>query len=243
MERPIIFSGEMVRAILEGRKTQTRRVMIPQPPHHTWSHYKSDKFNFLSEGGQYIKCPYGQPGDRLWVRETWKPGAWLEDDGLIAIDYKASPEITNTSWMQIPDDEDGEKFNNFWLSICDELHKSGIEPDCDGEYYWEHGKSPLKWRPSIFMPKWASRIALEIVNVRVERLQDISEEDAIAEGCIGLRCEHTYSEYGCTDCLNTGWIEPPSLDFMNLWNLINGKKYPWESNAWVWVIEFKRIDN
>jgi hypothetical protein len=154
--------------------------------------------------GWQNKCPYGQPGDRLWIRETFCDLGGGSMPGRVL--YKASFDDMTAEMMK----------------------QSG------------HG-IPI-WKPSIHIPRWASRITLEIVSVKVERLQDISEEDAIAEGYIGLECKHTYSEYGCTDCLNTGWIEPPTLDFMLHWNPINGKKYPWELNPWVWVIEFKTLD-
>ena len=171
-ERPIMFSGEMIRAILEGRKTQTRRI-IKQQPIDILPMKANDEWVTLQtinpKHGRVIRCRFGIPGDRLWVRETWKPGAWREDDGQIAIDYKASPELVSTSLVQIPDDDDGEKFNYLWISLCNELHAKGIEPGDDEEYHWEHGKSPLKWRSPIFMPHWASRITLEIVNVSVER--------------------------------------------------------------------------
>jgi len=322
MERPIIFSGEMVRAILEGRKTQTRRIVkfhgqntlfFQSQAHHDfktaipckkggWVFWDSEYTKALqafhdevySELRDGMKCPYGQPGsvlssrpksagwydvrwepgdewtriwlfdggecwgyspnddpesvfldiadsektlwktpgDQLWVRETWKPGAWLADDGLIAIDYKASPEITSTPWVQIPDDYDGEKFNSLWISLCNELHSKGIEPYDDEQYHWEHGKSPLKWRSSIFMPRWASRITLEIISVKIERLQDVSEEDAVAEGM--------FEPYGCRS--ESGLNYEMRSQFKNCWDSINRKKYPWESNPWVWVIEFKRIN-
>jgi len=239
MERPIIFSGEMVRAILEGRKTQTRRIVkfhgqntlfFQSQAHHDfktaipckkggWVFWDSeytkalqafhdDVYSDLRDG---MKCPYGQPGDRLWVRETFQ---FDNEHGRVF--YRADQ------------DNNG---NILYLMKGEGGSGGGI------------GTAKIdKWRPSIHMPRWASRITLEIVSVKVERLQDISEEDAIAEGYIGLECKHTYSEYGCTDCLNTGWIEPPSLDFMLHWNSINGKKYPWELNPFCWVIEFKTID-
>lgn len=175
-ERPILFSGPMALAILDGRKTMTRRVIKPPFEIHPNGYLTRPRGN---ERLCPYSCPYGQPGDRLWVRETWRVGAWDVEDGGIAVDYKASPEITRTPWLSIPDDDDGEKFNRYWLETCNELARKGIKPDDEGEHHWEPGKAPLNWRPSIYMPHWASRILLEIISVRVERVQDISEVDQI----------------------------------------------------------------
>lgn len=138
-ERPILFSGEMVRAILEGRKTQTRRVIKPQPDSARNSVFV--KSGFETKHGYEIKCPYGQPGDRLWVRETW--GLWDTDP------------------------KDGPERAKIFYRATDENRR-------DLRYQ--------RWRPSIHMPRWASRINLEITNIRIERVQDITEEDAKAEG-------------------------------------------------------------
>ena len=169
-ERPILFSGPMVKAIIEGRKSMTRRVA---------------KENFWSEANQEavtFYCPYGQPGDRLWVRETW---------------HCDNP------------------------AAAQDIMNPGL-----GCYYLateEHPEIFTKWKPSIFMPRWASRITLEIVSLKVERLQEITDEDAIKEG-------QPFSS-----------ANSPRIWFMTLWDSINGKKYPWTSNPWIWVIEFKNI--
>lgn len=210
-ERPILFSSEMVRAILEGRKTQTRRVMKSQPPHHEFNQYPSERLNIKLEGGQYVHCPYGQPGDRLWVRETWMiDGADIRPAGVKqSVIYRASN-------------------------------------DDYGKYF--------KWRPSIYMPRWASRITLEIVNVRVERLQEISEEDVVSEGIkipvikgqigITLGMKPLLSDY-LPNKHYTVWTqrEITTAYFAQYWDSLNAKRgYSWESNPWVWVIEFKRLE-
>ena len=191
-ERPILFSGPMVRAILEGRKTQTRRVVKPQPELQLksarWMRCADEQHALFTQHdgelcGQMAstrKCPYGKPGDRLWVRETWAHRRWMLGD--------ASPSPTT---VYRADGED--------LKGCD------------------------RWRPSIHMPRWASRITLEVVGVRVERLQDISEEDAKAEGIewvIGYRSRIPL--------------------FSALWERINGPG-SWDANPWVWVVEFRRV--
>jgi hypothetical protein len=188
-ERPIIFSGDMVRVILDGRKTQTRRVIKPQPKiiHALYPDASIETERIFRRGDQRIHCPYGIPGDRLWVRETFCHAT------LTGYDAR----------------KDG---GDYWYRATDE----GL---CDGP-----------WKPSIFMPRWASRILLEITEVRVERVQDISEKDAGAEGAwrTPAGCSH-YS------------IEPP--EFETLWDSINAKRgYSWESNPWVWVISFRRIE-
>lgn len=177
-ERPILFSGPMVRAILEGRKTQTRRVVKPQPAHIPGI---GTVLNIDTITGR--ACPYGNPGDRLWVRETWAHRRWMLGD--------ASP---NPTTVYRADGED--------LKGC------------------------ARWRPSIHMPRWASRIALEVVSVRVERLQDISEDDAKAEG---------------VTIKGTSRYDGEARDaFEALWCSINGAD-SWEINPWCWCISFKVI--
>jgi hypothetical protein len=172
-EKPIIFSTPMVRAILEGRKTQTRRVVKPHE----------------------IKCPW-QVGGLLWVRETFAVIDNTEFDGDIYPEYKADK----------PDD----KYPGDWPE--DEAKNNSDAP---------------KWKPSIHMPKKYARIWLEITDIRVERLQDISDYDCAMEG-IPLTSDDG-SNY--------------RPGFKLLWDQINGKKHPWASNPWVWVIGFKRRQN
>ena len=186
MDRPILFSGAMVRALLSGTKTQTRRVIKFKPWHQIeerddgtpWPWMQSDD----NDAGVWLRCPYGAPGDRLWVRETWAP-----TDGrfepLRSVAYRA----------------DGED-----VSLLDD-----------------------RWRPSIHMPRWASRITLEVTAVRVERLQDISEADAWAEGIAG-------------DLLHRaqGWA-PRAYHL--LWEQINGPG-SWDANPGVWVLTFRRVE-
>lgn len=221
-EHPILFSGEMVRAIKEGRKTQTRRVVKPQPRVSDLSIYFKD--GCIWKGDEPGKlCPYGQPGDRLWVRETF-----LIDDHAL-IDGRIPKER--------PKDLEAERL----LYRADGTCCVQIGECACGEY---GGRS--FWRPSIHMPRWASRITLEIVNVRVERLQEISEEDCLAEG-FGAEIEKV-------EALVNGWPygkrEMPEIKSKGrewfehrIWNPLNSKRgFPWSSNPWVWVVEFRRIE-
>lgn len=190
-ERPILFSAPMIRAILAGAKTVTRRIVRlgpaesvvgvsgdPNPPPRP--------FVSGSNGDRQPLCPYGYPGDSLWVRETFclaGPNTW------------SAPKTVNPK-------------------------------DCyEAAYYaavWDRS-APTRWRPSIHMPRWASRITLEVTGVRVERLQDLTEEDAKAEGVAPSRVLSAREE------------------FERLWGVINAKRAPWSSNPWVWRVEFKRV--
>lgn len=213
--KPILFNTEMVRAILDGRKSCTRRLVKPQPDEkHTYplgfvtdSTEKKEVgcfgFGIDEYGGsiQYAKPPY-QPGDILYVRETF-----YEDVDCIL--YKA----------------DNEKLTGYRNMRGEDI--------------------VVKWRPSIHMPKEAARIWLRVTDVRVERLHDITEDGALREGAQGVRCDHVaLGEHGCTDCMNTGWIEPPQVEFMQIWDSTVKKsdfdRYGWGANPWVWVIEFER---
>lgn len=195
-ERPILFSGPMVRALLAGTKTQTRRIVKPQPA-GAWA------------APGKTSCPYGQPGDRLWVRETWARNQ------VMPIEHRAPGEFIYGA----------------------ELNESGLR------------RYAATWKPSIHMPRAACRLVLEITGVRVERLHQISEADAIAEGIPeeSAPCER------CGDC---GWLciggEPQECDapgcgdgaidgYRALWEQINGAG-SWAANPWVWVVEFRRAD-
>lgn len=182
-ERPIIFSGPMVRAILDGRKTQTRRIVNPQPDCGLTS--LATTTIAMKEGRYSIFCPYGQPGDRLWVRETFR----IFDSQAECACY---------------DD-----------CRCAQLHGAPI-------YRADYPCDEDPWKPSIHMPRWASRITLEITGVRVERLNGISEDDACEEGV-------NLMDWNCG-----------RVAFKSLWKSINGRS-SWEENPWVWGVEFKRI--
>lgn len=190
-ERPILFSGPMVRAILDGRKTQTRRVIKPQPEFFTSDIEGGIEFECPTTSGTYSKksfarlCPYGKPGERLWVREAFYDRA----------DYAA----------------------------IGKHHKERFVYVVDGV------KGGWRAHPSIHMPRIASRITLEITDVRVERLQEISEEDAVAEGLRKTSFRDGRGE------------ESARWNFRTLWDSINGKKYPWASNPWAWAITFRKV--
>lgn len=208
-ERPILFSWPMVRAILEGRKTQTRRVIRPDwfrcldPEDH------DDREKCI----EY--CPYGVPGDRLWVRETWQ--GWRR----VSIEYD--------EWEPITREYRGGMTINQWV---EEYGKPTIE-------YRATSQSTGPWTPAIHMPRWASRITLELTKVLVGRVQDISEADAIAEG---IEVSHYYCEKPSSDLDGVHRCDPIGK-YRELWDSINAKRgFGWDVNPWVWVIEFKRTE-
>lgn len=204
-ERPILFTGPMVRAILDGRKTQTRRICKQKAsPYGDRDDLGWPMFQDGYGDWHHERCPYGQPGDRLWVRETWGytgVGIWSVRDA------------------------------QRWQDKSCVVYKA--DTDCD---------MTSGWFPSIHMPRWASRILLEITDVRVERVQDIFETDCPAEGVVrslgGMWCGAEHRVHG----------EPKQFytardAFADLWDSINAKRgYGWGSDPWVWVIEFKRVE-
>jgi len=208
-ERPILFSAPMVRAILNGTKTQTRRIIKPQP---LWVGDPSVPFKTSDcDPKGIINCPYGKPGDRLWVRETWQGPLF---------------------YGEIPYDWNSDKYKNPEYCYYRASGHSCDFTDADDNYV-------ERWSPSIHMPRWASRILLEVVNVRVERLQDISEDDAIAEGCIKFPFEDDHA-YTFSKEDKTGHATHTGA-YRNLWESINGPG-SWDLNPWVWVVEFKVIE-
>jgi hypothetical protein len=242
-EGPITFAGEMVRAILEDRKTQTRRAIRPQPPVEP-----------LISGSQY------HPGDRLWVRENWRVGAWSEDRCAIAVDYKADS-FSRQEWIVLPDED---QFERLWLQSTDDAIAAGRRADEDGKYHWDPGCSPCRWRSSRFMPKVLARIRLEILSARLERLQDISEQDCGAEG-VQIPVE-TIQEPPVRGVLRTSgrfapihyfpnyyWGRSHPMEertriwlrahFASLWDSLHARDgHGWREKPWVWVITFKRLD-
>jgi hypothetical protein len=204
-ERPILFSGPMVRAILAGRKTQTRRRIHPDiasclddsgPPDYLYETKDNEVLPVLT------LCPYGAPGDRLWVRETW---AHETDFG------------THTGKALYRADGDKREI--------------------------EYGKPTDKWRPSIHMPRCYSRLTLEVVSVRVERVQEISEKDATAEGLDGYVMGQGPVSRGELAIEPGYWHERfYRLGFQHAWDAMHAKRgYGWDANPWVWIVEFRGI--
>ncbi len=250
-ERPILFSGPMVRAILAGSKTQTRRVVKGVP---SWDHYGRDIMDWGLSGihqGDFgemagtdrwfldvqtevddcnrreIRCPYGAPGDRLWVREAWRLHERFSDVARIV--YAASQ---HTSWTEMHED--------FPVALAGDRQPT------------------TGFKPSIHMPRWASRLTLEIADVRVERLQAISKAEARAEGVEPPETEREDRDRSiCPMCGGTGLhgalgenlgvmevdcttCDTPAKRYRHLWEHINGPG-SWDANPWVWVIEFQRV--
>lgn len=242
----MIFNGEMVRSILDGRKTQTRRIMKAQPkpckhtnwpdysPESQWKSYPNGWCCAVCANGttidhrhhaKGITCPFGAVGDRIWVRETWGVVSHeLDEDGRI---QSWSPDRPATAIHEMP-------FGNGYYS-------GHAIYAADGEFTWgdddgyEDGRSC--WKPSIHMPRAACRILLEVTGIRVERLNSISQEDAQAEGMALTGWRPTYS-----DPDSGGDVWTPYDNFAQLWESIYGEE-SWKTNPWVWVIEFKVVPN
>jgi hypothetical protein len=213
-ERPILMSGAMVRALLDGSKTQTRRVVKPQPPAEAKDvftfHHPDPRTHFYGFDGEALMdwaqpCPYGEAGDRLYVRETWQhsnhPCGPYEDDCIVF--YRAD--------------------------YLDDPLGPDLERSADG--------IRRQWRPSIHMPRAASRIALEVTGVRVERLQDLSETDSLAEGI-----EASSEGFGI-DSGRHFHAASARQSYASLWDSLNAARgYGWDANPWVWVVEFRRVE-
>ena len=182
-EHPILFSAPMVKALLEGRKTQTRRPLKPQP----------ENCQVRQEIGD-TRCPFGSVGDRLWVRETYKIMAVSAYSGCVSVEMTINP--TNENEIAVY------------------------------KYGWNGSMDGIKWKPSTFMPRWASRIQLEITDINIQRLQNITEVQAKSEGVNTLCCSENYR-----DAFRRTW------DWLHKPFGLAG----WDTNPWVWTIEFKRI--
>lgn len=234
-ERPIIFSAPMVRAILDGRKTQTRRVVkgiinadLFEPLGDDGGFLHSSKctnFCDFACGGHEIACPYGVPGDRLWVRETWCCPDSTKKGGLVGFAADGWCGYRDAAGLLVPHGR-----------ILEAPGYKECFPPTGARTFGLKGYGG-RWRPSIHMPRWASRLTLYITSVRVERLQAISEADAIAEGCEmdgAFPKEQPHVSGGMV-----GWDDAREW-YADLWDSINGKG-SWAANPWVWVVEFRRI--
>ncbi len=245
-ERPILFSGENIPPLLAGTKTQTRRI-IPLRRLHVdyigpqgrlndptmWGLEADDgEWYTLKAQPNYesreIRCRYGAPGDRLWVRETIAIESWTHE-------YGDTPPIPTDRPHTVIDH--GEDWGKEWRWP----HYRATDPDPDltctreGCRTCEAGEPGPHWRRSIHMPRWASRILLEITDVRVQRLQEISQDDAVAEGCDDIRDMKPLPG-------RVMYAGGPRDAYQILWESINGAG-SWDANPWVWAITFKRITN
>lgn len=224
-ERGIIFNGDMVRAILDGCKTQTRRALTPRHLKMIEAAAIAGECYPLESGKDHENsqayyrdwCPFGKVGDRLWVRESFQ-GPLVSEE--LFEEYRAYSDKFETP------------------EYCEYAADGGARPEyCDLDDNVRHG-----WRPSIHMPRWASRITLEITGVRVERLNDISEQDAIGEG-VARRNSDTYHGF-YRDYENEGYGQGCTFandSFRSLWKSIYGAE-SWDANPFVWVINFKRME-
>jgi hypothetical protein len=235
-ERPILFSAPMVRAILDGRKTQTRRVVKAPIPtdadevfHWSGEEYRRLGATNVAETGLWARrnagpagwlrfiapCPYGVPGDRLWVRETWKAQEAFDQLSPLEIGQQFADELGDAACCPVQYVVDGRLEGSVAL--------------------WQQSP-PGKTRVSIHMPRWASRITLQITDVRVERLNEISIEDAKAEGLSWV--SPTFGVLGIAE----SWSQNPVDAYARLWEHINGPG-SWAANPWVWAVTFERVNS
>lgn len=241
-EKPLLFSGPMVRAILAGQKTVTRRIAVRKGwditsvnPHGLPITQRGGGKGFAAVQTEVWECPYGEPGDQLWVREAWQFKNWTDGECAKAGCPDAAKHPTETYL--------GEPTRAIYRASYNE---------CIGD--------PGPWKPSIHMPRWASRITLEVTGLRVERLQNVSHDDVLAEGT-----QVPVTEDGSLVCRVSGKFTPSSYwpcdtwdelkrrddfeqqwfrcHFASLWDELNASRgFSWDSNPWVWVVSFRRVD-
>ena len=249
--KPIIMSTDDVRGILDGRKTMARRVVKPQPTYWDDGERVYDKGNIAgpefyapvrvdkngeqypgkevygiySDDGEYgCKAPC-QPGDVLWVRETWRVGAW-DDEGSICVDYK-SDGFVRREWLKI---SDYDLYEGLWQQSSDDAREANATIDEYGSYTWLPGQAPTRWRSPFTMPPEVARLFLRVTDVRVERVQDITVDDAGREGFEGFHHKNPM----------LGNLPEIVWNFKNEWDAHNANG--WESNLFVWVISFERLE-
>ena len=276
-ERPIIFSTQMVRSILAGRKTQTRRVVkndllqnypgtfdgmsgffgkcgykgivgndfymrtknlrrrykaAPECWHWVLVVHDEKRTDHVIQ----IRCPYGAVGDELWVRETWRIVGWQEGEPYY-LQYKSDGTFLDEPGDSSDYDED--KYLQYYIDCSDDCEKAGLKLDSDECYSFKKSESPTRWRPSIFMPRWASRIQLRVTDISVERVQDITKDDIYAEG---TETDEFLDLQEHAECVAPEGSHLPTIEneFQWMWNGINQKRgYGWEKNPWVWAVQFK----
>ena len=247
-ERPILFSAPMVRAILDGTKTQTRRVVrfprkresfvvVEENPGDWWPYESDDgESNVCDDGCEHpYSSPFGYRGDRLWVRENH---CFLD--------------VAKSAFSQFPlgPENGGAVGPDVWDVVVEYSDGTEAETSVEGDKPKQtRARGETRWRPSTSMPRWASRITLEITAVRVERLQDISEQDAMAEGVDWRTCPRRQTEENmqaqiAADRIGMAVAYYEKIDsvggYKRLWESINGPG-SWDANPWVWVVEFKRV--
>jgi hypothetical protein len=244
----------MIQAILAGRKIMTRRLAaVPVCDHngtdimdwhlskHPWRDGDKWYYNVQSNVDAYntyeLKHKYGRPGDLLWVRENFRVDSWMPENGEVNFRYEADGVVSPFIWFE------EESFNKYWEQSCVDLSKAGYEPN-DEERFEDYDYKALRLRPNIFLPKPAARIWLQVESVRVERLQDISEQDAISEGVLFTDFgkdkynQHRLGYHVLPVTSHEQCLATARTAFGNLWEKINGPG-SWQANPFVWVISFK----
>jgi hypothetical protein len=269
-ERPIIMSSDSVRAIIANTKTQTRRICKPAHCEHDgsagavhrdgsgkgWVAWWPDAMTAeqtkeLYPGNEGFRCPYGTIGDVLYCKEKWRISSWWLEEPELQIGY-----ADGKTKLWIMTDEEFEKYHERFVVDCtDDCIKAGLETGSDGCFISPGGDYPTRWRSSVYMPKACARAWLRITDIRVERLQDISVEDAIAEGIMipvdenGKMLIQITGNYLPVDYTEKKYTESSDSEiirahFAATWDSLNAKRgYPWADNCWIWALTFERIDH
>lgn len=236
-----------VQGLLDNRKTQTRRVMRNAPG--------GDPRDDGYDSSILARCPFGQPGDRLWMRETWRVGAWHLEKQAVAVDYLAGPTYRQ-EWLHVPD---AGMFARLVRQSLEDAARAVMATD--GPLKWDVGQGPTRWRPSMFMPRWASRALLELVEVRFQPVQAIGFDDCLAEGIIStpfwggdvdweaIRADQARPMHVPADGepegdeINQGWMDYARGVFIKRWDSINaGRGHAWASSPWVWAVSFQVLE-
>jgi hypothetical protein len=222
-ERPLLFSASMVLALLAGRKTQTRRLAKVRKHPDFFCEMTPGELWHEEQSVIERACPYGAPGDRIWVKETHRflreSFGLMEPQTSVSCQYRASEHVCDWSYWKVVASATQDTLPNGWSKMDRRI----------GQMRGFTIPKPVAWRPSIFMSRWASRLTLELTAVRLERLQDISEADAIAEGIPAVSLHD----------LDADSIAP-SAHYRALWEQINGAR-SWAKNPWVWVLTFRKV--
>ena len=243
---PIVMQGFNINAIRQGKKSQTRRAVRPQPDiffdfgeglTRTQIVEWKDFSGSMEEFAAYAN-PYGQVGDKLWVRETWRIVGW--DPLSFDIQYQSDGEVREE--LMVNEEFKESTIERYYQQCEDECAAAGLTQfDDDGEYMFSPDEAPTQWRSARFMPKWTSRMTLEITEpIRVERVQDISDEECLLEGVELPALSEEYKEM----IAQGYWVPKPSLisEYAIIWDTLNNKRgFPWGKNPWVYVLSFKSV--
>lgn len=245
-EIPLALTAKKVKAVNIGMKTEHRApfnfdfdidVKAIRATADILGQSVSQMVTSAYRNGAYgFDCHLGNVGDHIWVKEEWRIGAWNHDNQCFAIDYRSSPELKNTTWLRVDDDEaSSEGFYRVWSEVVDELGTKEFKTCVDGHYHWLAGESPLNWRSADSMPRWASRITLEITDISIQRVLEVSGQEAYAEGSIYPRRIRQLP-------IQVYLYQFAMESFDHEWRAAHGDK-SFFGNDFIWALKFKLVEN